>query len=103
MFDPEVPLDMQPVLGAGGEGPGAEVTPEGPVPGVDPDVLLEVPLLTERLCAVRTLEGFFPLVPADVGRETCAMLELLATLVTEELGVCIVHREVGLQIAVGLE
>ena len=56
LFDPEVSLDMQPVLGARGEGSRAQVTLEGSVPGVDPDVLLQVPLLAEHLGTEGTLE-----------------------------------------------
>ena len=39
LFDSLVPLDVQPVLGAGGEGPGTEGTLEGLVSSVDPDVI----------------------------------------------------------------
>ena len=56
LFDPEVSFDMQPVLGARGEGSRAQVTLEWSVPGVDPDVLLQVPLLAEHLRTEGTLE-----------------------------------------------
>ena len=56
LFDPEVSLDVQSVLGARGEGSGAQVALEGSVPGVDPDVLLQVPLLAEHLRTEGTLE-----------------------------------------------
>ena len=47
---------MEAVLRARGECPGTEITCEGSVPSVDPDVLLEVPLLTERLRTELALE-----------------------------------------------
>ena len=94
---------MEPMLGTGGECPGTEVTCEGSVSGVDPDMLLKVSLLTEGLCAIRTFERLLALMPPDVSRQTGAMLELLATLIAEELGVCIVNSEVRAEIARGLE
>ena len=39
LFDPRVSLEVEPVLGAGGEGPGTERTLEGLVSSVDPDVI----------------------------------------------------------------
>ena len=103
MFDAKVPLDMEPVLGAGCECPRAEIAPEGSVSSVDPNMLLKISLLTERLCAIRTLERLLSLMPSYVSRQTGAMLELLTTLITEELGVCIMNSQVGAKITRGLE
>ena len=98
-----MPLDMETVLGAGGECPRAEFTPEGSVSSVDPNVLLKISLLTERLCAIRTLERLLSLMPSYVSRQTGPMFKLLTTLITEELGVRIMNSQVGAEITRGLE
>ena len=80
----KVSLDVEPVLGAGGEGSRTELALERFVSGVDPDVFLQVSLLVERLGAERTFEGSVSLVPPTVSGQACSVLELLATFLTEE-------------------
>ena len=81
----QMSLDVEPVLGAGGEGSRTELTLERFVSSVDPDVFLEVSLLVESFGAEWTFERSVSLVPATVGGQTGSVLELLTTFLTEEL------------------
>ena len=78
-------LDVESVLGTGGEGSRTEVALERFVSSVDPDVLLEVSLLVESFGAEWTFERSVTLVPATVRGQAGSVLELLATFLTEEL------------------
>lgn len=80
----QMSLDVEPVLGAGGEGPRTELALERLVSSVDPDVFLQVSLLVESFGAERTFEGSLPLVPSPVGGQAGSVLELLPAFLTEE-------------------
>ena len=95
-------LDVQSVLGAGSEGPRAEITFERFVSSVDPDVFLQVSLLVKGFSAEWTFERSVALVPPTVGSQACSVLELLATFLTEEFRLS-VDVQVGVKITAGLE